>query len=305
MKIELSRLSSIDIDKVNVLRDYFRDNFCMRSAFSPVNLFIWGTQFNAQYMFIDDRMIIYNKAWNCILLPCGSKFPPQILKKISDTFYDAGMCGKVSFVDKAYIDRHQDELADYDVYVDRNNADYIYYAERLATLTGKKLQKKKNQISQFIRAYPDYIVSDVKQSDFEECFNLAEKWISDHHRHHPGYKYEKKALRFAFDYYERLKLKGKKIHIGSDMAAFSLCSELNPDTIIVHFEKFNRTIKGASQVINWEMAKYISQGYKYINREEDMGIEQLRQAKKSYQPLAILDSYILEKKKEPMPQDFS
>ena len=298
MKIDLDKLKNIEIDDVAVLTEYFEDNICMRSAFSPVNLFIWGTQFNAQFFFVDDKLVIYNKAWNCILLPCGSKFPPGVLRQISNTFYDAGMCGKVSFLDKAYIEEHQDELVDFDVYVDRNNADYIYYAERLATLRGKKLAKKKNQISQFIRAYPDHIVSDLTSRDLDECFELAEKWVSDHHRQHPGYKYEKNALRLAFDNFGRLKMKGKKIHVGDNMIAFSLCTELNKDTAIVHFEKFDREIKGVSQLINREMAQMIADNYLYINREEDMGIEQLRKAKKSYQPLAILDSYILERKKD-------
>jgi len=297
MIVNLNKLRNISIEDVQIISDYLKDNFCMRSAFSPVNLFIWGTQFDAQYFFVDEKLIIYNKAWNCILLPCGSKFPPHILIKISDAFYESGRCGKISFIDKEYIDNYKKELSNFDIYIDRNNADYIYYADRLATLRGKKLQKKKNQISQFIRAYPNYHLSDITVNDFEECFDLSERWVTDHHRIHPGYKYEKKALRLAFEYFDQLQIAGKKIHLNGNMVAFSVFSELNHDTAIVHFEKFDRSIKGSSQLVNWEMAKYISKSYRYINREEDMGIEQLRKAKKSYQPLAILESYILEKKK--------
>ncbi len=296
MEIDLEKFKEIDINDIPFIREFTYRNNCMRSAFSPVNLLIWGTQFNAEFAFMANTLIIYNKAWNCILLPQASKLSPKTVKAISDRFYDAGKCGRISFLDKAYIEKHEEELQDYEVFIDRDNADYIYFSDRLATLKGKKLQKKKNQVSQFVRANPDYRVLDVKSEDANECFDLSEKWITDHHRKHPGYNYEKNALYKAFSFYDELQLKGKKIIVAGQMVAFSLYSVLNPDTIIVHFEKFARDFKGSAQMINKEVAKKACSRYQYINREEDMGIEQLRKAKKSYQPLAILESYIIEKK---------
>ena len=64
----------------------------------------------------------------------------------------------------------------------------------------------------------------------------------------------------------------------------------------VHFEKFDPEIKGIGQVINWETAKILARQYKYINREQDLGIAGLRQAKKSYDPEYIVSAYFLERK---------
>lgn len=298
MEIDLEAFKKIEITDIPSIRYFIRSNKCMRSAFSPVNLLIWGTQFDAEYAFVSETLIIYNKAWNCILLPQSHNLPPGAVKEISDRFYQAGKCGRVSFLDKAYIEKHKKEFEDYNIFIDRDNADYIYFSERLAALRGKKLQKKKNQVSQFVRANPDFQVSDVQPEDAEECFELSEKWITEHHRKHQGYKYEKKALHKAFSYYDKLQLKGKKVMINGRIVAFSLYSELNPDTVIVHFEKFARDYKGSAQMINREVAKEVCSDFQYINREEDMGIEQLRKAKKSYQPLSILESYIIEKKEK-------
>jgi hypothetical protein len=64
----------------------------------------------------------------------------------------------------------------------------------------------------------------------------------------------------------------------------------------VHFEKFDPRSKGAAQVINWETARFLAATYKYINREQDLGIAGLRRAKQSYSPEYIVSAFFLERK---------
>jgi len=70
-----------------------------------------------------------------------------------------------------------------------------------------------------------------------------------------------------------------------------LASSFNADTALIHVEKGNPNIRGVYQIINQEFCRNRWSNMKYINREEDMGIDGLRQAKESYHPVKLVEKY--------------
>jgi len=86
---------------------------------------------------------------------------------------------------------------------------------------------------------------------------------------------------------------GGILQINGRLIAFSIFSRLNRETADVHFEKSDTTVKGAAQVINQETARSLAGRFSWINREQDLGIDGLRQAKRSYMPDQILMPYTL------------
>ncbi|MDR2732198.1 MAG: phosphatidylglycerol lysyltransferase domain-containing protein, partial [Fibromonadaceae bacterium] len=69
--------------------------------------------------------------------------------------------------------------------------------------------------------------------------------------------------------------------------------EILPDekSFAVHFEKAIDKYKGIYQYINQEFAKSILENITYINREQDLGDEGLRQAKMTYRPVDFVRIY--------------
>ena len=88
-----------------------------------------------------------------------------------------------------------------------------------------------------------------------------------------------------------MELSGGVITIDGQVKAFTIGEQLNSNTLCVHIEMADPDINGLYPAINNEFVKYAAKGLKYVNREEDLGIEGLRQAKRSYNPIFMIDKY--------------
>ncbi|MCX6349564.1 MAG: phosphatidylglycerol lysyltransferase domain-containing protein, partial [Candidatus Aureabacteria bacterium] len=104
---------------------------------------------------------------------------------------------------------------------------------------------------------------------------------------------EREAIARAFRYFRELNLEGTVLLAGEKLLAFAIHDRLNRTTAVVHFEKSDPKVKGAAQAINRETARRLRGRYELINREQDMGIAGLRQAKRSYDPETIVTPYML------------
>lgn len=183
---------------------------------------------------------------------------------------------------------------------DRDYADYLYLRSDLATLAGKKFQAKRNHINKFKRSY-NYEYAPITRQCIGECMKLEAEWCKANNcMQHDGTGNERRALLYALHHFEELKLTGGMLHVDGKIAAFTFGMPINKDTFGVHVEKADTTIEGAYAMINYEFANHIPEQYTYINREEDLGIEGLRKAKLSYQPILILEKYMACQKEEPM-----
>ena len=125
---------------------------------------------------------------------------------------------------------------------------------------------------------------------------MAEDWYSRRISENPNadYHMEKAAIARALRDLTALKLEGVLLKNGEEILGFSLASRLSADTFDVHFEKARADVQGAYAAVNTALAKHIRSKFpevKYLNREEDMGIEGLRRAKQSYYPHHMVKKY--------------
>ena len=184
---------------------------------------------------------------------------------------------------------------------DRDYADYIYLRSDLSTLKGKKFQAKRNHINRFRNTYPDYEYAPITPDRIRECLDLEAEWCKVNNcDQQEGTGNERRALVYALHNFEALGLTGGILRVNGKIVAFTFGMPINHETFGVHVEKADTTIDGAYAMINYEFANRIPEQYIYINREEDLGIEGLRKAKLSYQPVTILEKYMACLKSHPM-----
>ncbi|MDR0538387.1 MAG: phosphatidylglycerol lysyltransferase domain-containing protein [Tannerellaceae bacterium] len=173
---------------------------------------------------------------------------------------------------------------------ERNYFDYIYLREDLINLSGKKYQPKRNHINHFKKLYK-YDYKPITPDLVNECLKLECKWYKANHTDEDEEKlsYERRSMTFALQHASELGLLGGAICVEGQIVAFSFGAPINANTFGVHVEKADISYAGAYNIINNEFVRRIPEEYRFINREEDLGISGLRQAKLSYQPVILLE----------------
>ena len=194
----------------------------------------------------------------------------------------------------------------------RDQYDYIYRRTDLATLHGRHLDAKRNHIHRFRAEHPDFEYRPLTPEFFDECRRLTEIWqeekdaikreqsdacIDSAEREQARTEFkdasdtidvEKQVMETIFSNWEALGMIGGSIIVDGRMVAFTYGSAVTTDTFDVCVEKADRHVEGAFAIINQQFAEHLPEQYVYLNREEDMGIPGLRQAKLSYHPEILL-----------------
>lgn len=178
----------------------------------------------------------------------------------------------------------------------RDCFDYVYLASDLASLSGSAYSKIRNRLNKFKKNF-SYEVEKINEENINDVKRFLKRWClwrdceSD-----PVLKYEKKAVFYSMEHFFDLGLSGIAILINDRVEAVSVYEKMNPDTVVVHYEKGSPYIDGIYKAVNQETAKIVEKIVKYINRESDLGIPGLRKAKMSYKPHHMIEIYSLGKK---------
>ena len=174
----------------------------------------------------------------------------------------------------------------YFVAEDRNNFDYLYMREEMVKLTGAKFHKKKNLVNAFIGSY-SYEGKPLLREYIGDAIAVLNKWKQGK-SDYDDYAAAKEAL----EKMEELQLCGGIYYVDGKPAAYVLGEELGKDDcFVIHFEKAAGNYKGLYQFINQSFAAILPEKYKFINREQDLGDEGMRQAKMTYRPVGFVKKY--------------
>lgn len=170
---------------------------------------------------------------------------------------------------------------------DRDAFDYLYEVDTLAELAGKKYQAKRNHINRFLENWPDWYTEPITPDRLTVCRDLAAQWGQAHQ----NAQADSRALDTAFDHFTALGFEGILLYAAPERpVAFSMGNRISMDTFDVNFEKAFADVQGAYPMINRQFARFIRERHpdvRYLNREDDMGVEGLRKSKESYHPIFL------------------
>ena len=279
----------ISTDQKEWLKEYLHrmDKQCCEYSF--VNLYLWGRKRVAEmdgFLLIQaqfDRKIVY-------LYPVGEG---DIKKVLDAIFHDAAVrgipCCLAALTEADCRQVEQLYPGAFQIYCDRDSYDYLYAIDVLADLKGRKFQKKRNHLNRFEQEHPDAKILPLDAQTLEDAHLLAQKWYEERTAIDPDgdYHLEKIALERAFAHYEELGMEGAVLMEQGQIMAFAMGSRLDRDTFDIHFEKALGASDGTYAAINRGFARHLREKYpelRWLNREDDMGIEGLRKAKLSYNP---------------------
>jgi hypothetical protein len=174
-----------------------------------------------------------------------------------------------------------------EVVEDRDNFDYLYLRVDLAELAGKKFHKKKNLVNAFCKAYPEHEVRPLTPDLIPQALEVLDRW-----RAGKGEAGDYHAAREALEMFGSLKLRGSIFFVDGSPAGWCLGESLAKGRMFaIHFEKAVEGIKGIYQYMNQAFAASLPRFFTYINREQDLGDEGLRQAKGTYRPCGFVKKY--------------
>ena len=284
--------SGIDIQMKPFFDELIRLNPPQGSEYNFTNLFIWRHLYGFRVCLVDGALYVKGTDRSgtefSLIMAKDAETYIHAVGYLADAYKKEGKKLSLSRVEERYLELLKQAFPSMVYEDDRDNADYVYLASDLIGLRGRKYDGKRNHIKKFKEKYT-YEYSDMSERLTEDCIRLAETWY--HSKHDPSLEADLIATREALTHFSQLGLKGSAILIDGAVRAFSITEPLNPDTAVIHIEKYDPAYEGLPQVINQQLCEHICGVYTYINREQDLGNEGLRRSKMSYNPAFILNKY--------------
>lgn len=276
-------------DFIDIYKSIIDDDKERGCEFSFANLCSWGRQ---SYAIINNYIIFfsqYNRR-TVYTYPQGKGDIRPAIDAIIDDSHARGIPCRITGLSdddiKALNTLYPEKFR---FHCDEGSFDYVYDINDLSELSGKKYHSKRNHIANFKKNFPNYSVEEISTDNIQDIKKMLEKWYADRLTENPNSDFymERAAIKKVLENYQLLQMDGIILKNKDDLLAFTIGSRLSSNTVDVHYEKAILAANGAYATINCEFARYIREKYpevKFLNREEDMGVEGLRKAKKSYHP---------------------
>ncbi len=296
---EFPDFTEIDLSYKDVIRDHL--SLCPQEAseYTFTNMFAFRDAYNFKLsLYKDILMVLKDTGPVSLFCPLGGA---GILNALAEGFkYLRHFPGEPHFerIPESFVRTHLVDNEKYIVEEERDHFDYVYDIREMIELKGRKFHDKKNKANRFRSSY-QYEYAALTPDLIGECLEFEHYWceVRDCGKY-PGLEKERCAILKMLRNFNSLDIKGGLIRIEGKVAALTLGEKILPDTMVIHIEKANSDIPGLYQVINQEFLMHEAADCRYVNREQDLGVEGLRNSKLSYNPVKFVKKYKVSERRE-------
>ncbi len=268
--------------------------------YSFANNLAWRRLADTVIAFYDDFYIScsFYDGEPCFTFPAGASTDDnqgkqkyiQLFSMLEDLVRKQGHKLVISSVTKNNLTWMSDFYGDrIDIVGNESGYDYIYNSEDLAFFKGRKYHGKRNHVNRFKENKWSFRL--MTDKDFDECTHFAAESYNNLDDADFSAAVEQYALHVFFSNFDRLGLVGGMLFSNDELVGFTIGEPLNSNTFDVHIEKARADVQGAYPTLCSEFIKACGLDFKYINREEDLGLDGLRKSKLSYRPTYLLEKY--------------
>lgn len=279
---------SLELKDCDLFETFLKEYKPEISELTFANLFIWRSHYKFHWSLYKDWLVIASlegEFGTYVMEPIGPSPRTEVTRVVLEWMRDEKK-EKYPRIERA-DERITSEIGGVKGIIiepTRDHFDYVYLRDDLVNLAGNKYRSKRNHMNQLLRTY-SYQYSDLAPDHIQDCIELQEKWcILRRCEDDLNLLGEWDAVKEILNSYESLNVQGGVVTIENKVMAFTIGQMLNEDTAVVHIEKADPEIPGLYPVINQQFCENNWKNASYINREQDLGMPGLREAKLSYYP---------------------
>lgn len=304
MSISFNNFTTYDENRLN---KYTRLRPTYISERQFINQFIWQNFYNTTY-YCNEEYLMYvtNRDDNLIpMMPfCKLEDIEEVFDEIKNYWNnELNLPLNMYFLDKPFIETLKTNPSfeeEFEIIDDRDSYDYIYDAEQLKNLRGKRFHKKKNHLNRFLRTYEGrYEYKTINCNNMKEVDEFYQIWLDNRSYEdiQDTIQSEDIGVREVLQNCNDLECKFGSVYVDGILQAFTIGTyDPSIECAFIHTEKANTQITGLYNYINQQFLINAFPDAKLVNREDDLGQEGLRKSKLSYRPIRLEEKYFIKQK---------
>ena len=294
--LEFKKITHKDMD---IIWPFLQKENGRTTDFSYAGLFMWVDFFKYEYAVYENTLFVKGVVENdrsipAFSLPIGDLPLSECIRLIKDYCRQHSVMPVLSAVPE-YAMKELRDLNPIGEELLEHWSDYLYDASMLASLAGKKMNKKRNHVNHFCNLFPDWSFQKLSSCNAAAALDFMDLYESGVEETIMA-REESRLCRQMINMITEGDnvMKGGLLYSDPDNICALTIGDIKGDTLFVHIEKALRSVPGSYEMINHAFASHILEQFpeiKFINREDDAGEEGLKKAKESYHPVDLLKKF--------------